>query len=112
MAMLKKTLRSYEGSVMGDFEEGREMGLWGDDGVLYDLNDDSAGQDLNDIDHMKYSKENFRGMRETGSVKNTKNYTLAEYEYRDFRLETIAENLNLAISLLPSACLTYAPETF
>lgn len=36
----------------------------------------------------------FPGMRETGSVKKTENYTLAEYEYKDYRLEGLANDLS------------------
>ncbi|MGK0270141.1 MAG: hypothetical protein ACI88H_000776 [Cocleimonas sp.] len=92
---------------MGDFEEGRKLGLWGDDGIPYDiknqLEDDEYNEDDNDpfnhftndfLDENKeYSKEQFPGMRDSGSVKNTLYYTIAEYENKDYRLEAIAKRI-------------------
>ncbi len=40
-----------------------------------------------------YDKLDFHGMRESGSVMSTKEYTIAEYEYKDFRLIEVAENI-------------------
>ncbi|MDD1783414.1 KAP family NTPase [Enterovibrio sp. ZSDZ35] len=86
---------------MGDYEWGRENGLWGEDGIPYEIADQLSDDD-NDPDDFKvrsnnlnsepphYSKEVFPGMRESGNVKNTSNYTIAEYEDKGFRLESIA----------------------
>jgi hypothetical protein len=86
---------------MGDHEWGRDNGLWGEDGIPYDLADESESDDfemnqfednsLVNIDNgIVYSKGDFPGMRDSGNVKNTEKYTIAEYEYKDFRLESIA----------------------
>ncbi|OED80564.1 P-loop NTPase fold protein [Vibrio splendidus] len=86
---------------MGDYEWGRENGLWGEDGVPYEIAD-QLSDDYDDQDDFvvrsnnmnsgstHYSKEVFPGMRESGKVKNTSNYTIAEYEDKGFRLESIA----------------------
>ncbi|HAS8442384.1 KAP family NTPase [Vibrio vulnificus] len=86
---------------MGDYEWGRENGLWGEDGIPYDVADQLSDDD-NDPNDFKvrsnslnseppyYSKEMFPGMRESGKVKNTSNYTIAEYEDKGYRLESIA----------------------
>lgn len=41
----------------------------------------------------KYNKYDFPGMREDGGILSTTQYTLAEYEYREFRLKPVAEFL-------------------
>ncbi|PME57466.1 hypothetical protein BCV33_12005 [Vibrio lentus] len=89
---------------MGDYEWGRDNGLWGEDGIPYDLADKLEYDDLeiNDFEEgsleskgngIIYSKDNFPGMRDSGSVKNTERYTIAEYEDKGFRLESIALNI-------------------
>lgn len=86
---------------MGDYEWGRENGLWGEDGIPYELGDKSESDDfeieqfendsLVNVDNsIMYSKSSFPGMRDSGNVKNTAKYTIAEYEYKDFRLESVA----------------------
>ena len=89
---------------MGDYEWGRDNGLWGEDGIPYDLADELESDEfeihqfeddpLVNIDNsIVYLKDSFPGMRESGNVKNTEKYTIAEYEYKDFRLESIALNI-------------------
>jgi hypothetical protein len=89
---------------MGDFEWGRENGLWGDDGIPYEITDelsDDYDEDYSnnfdikksDKNRIYYTKDSFPGMRESGRVKNTPFYTIAEYENKNFRLEIIAKQL-------------------
>lgn len=90
---------------MGDYEWGRDNGLWGEDGIPYDIADQLSDDEddfvvrSNDMNSgaTHYSKGAFPGMRESGSVKNTPNYTIAEYENKDFRLEAIAKRISSLI---------------
>lgn len=91
---------------MGDYTYGRENGLWGEDGIPYDIADqlDSEFDDeesnfnfeheddsLADLTIKKtYSKADFPGMRDSGQVLTTENYTIAEYENKGFRLKSVA----------------------
>ncbi|HIF9058763.1 TPA: P-loop NTPase fold protein [Photobacterium damselae] len=90
---------------MGDYEWGRKNGVWGEDGIPYEIAD-QLSDDYDDLDERAnninsgsthYSKEAFPGMRESGRVKNTPNYTIAEYENKDFRLEAIAKKITSLI---------------
>ncbi|MFA0348250.1 P-loop NTPase fold protein [Vibrio sp. 10N.222.55.C6] len=90
---------------MGDYEWGRDNGLWGEDGIPYDIADQPSDDEddfvvrSNDMNSgaTHYSKGAFPGMRESGKVKNTSNYTIAEYENKDFRLEAIAKKISSLI---------------
>lgn len=101
---------------MSTFQDGRDAGLWGDDGIPYDIadgNDISGGDEPNalsekdfmneyeDLDSdtpynpfINYVASQFSGMRDTGRVENFSDYTIAEYEYRALRLEPIAKEIS------------------
>jgi len=84
---------------MGDFTYGRDNGLWGEDGVPYDISDnlDDEFDTWETENNLYYSKYDFPGMRDTGNVKTTFSYTLAEYEHHGFRLEPIAKRIKNAV---------------
>lgn len=95
---------------MGTYQEGRDAGLWGDDGVPYDISDGDDPNALSKKDFMDnypnhgsnkvfegYKASQFPGMRETGRVENFDDYAVAEYEDNGLRLKSIADGINESV---------------
>ncbi|PKH86884.1 hypothetical protein [Colwellia sp. Bg11-28] len=95
---------------MSTYQEGRDAGVWGEDGVPYDLSDGDDPNALSKKDFMDnypndksnkifegYDASQFPGMSETGRVENFDDYAVAEYEDRGLRLKSIADEINESV---------------
>jgi hypothetical protein len=65
----------------------------------YGFEDDELESEYSNIDFIapKYNKDDFKGMRESGVVVSTKDYTVAHYEFYQLRLISIAEKIKSLI---------------